>query len=61
MTLYHPGLAEVVRQDPRYAYEAYEFLFHALNHTQKLLGREPVQRRVLGRTARPVRLGRRRL
>jgi uncharacterized repeat protein (TIGR04138 family) len=41
MTLFHPGLAEVVRRDPRYAYEAYEFMFHGLHHTQKLLGREP--------------------
>ena len=41
MTVFHPGLAEVVRQDPRYAYEAYEFVFYALHHTQKLLGREP--------------------
>src|SRR5207247_10882122 len=35
------GLLEVVRRDPRYAYEAYEFVFAALNHTQKKLGREP--------------------
>jgi uncharacterized repeat protein (TIGR04138 family) len=41
MTMFHPGLAEVVERDPRFAYEAYEFLFHALHHTQKLLGREP--------------------
>ncbi len=41
MTLFHAGLMEVVQRDPRYAYEAYEFLFHALHHTQKLLGREP--------------------
>jgi len=34
-------LEEVVRRDPRYAYEAYEFLFAALAHTQKLLGRAP--------------------
>jgi uncharacterized repeat protein (TIGR04138 family) len=40
MTAFHPGLAEVVRNDPRYAYEAYEFVFYALHHTQKLLGRE---------------------
>ena len=40
MTVFHPGLAEVVRQDPRYAYEAYEFVFYALHHTQQLLGRE---------------------
>ena len=41
MTVFHPGLAEVVRRDPRYAYEAYEFVFYALHHTQKNLGREP--------------------
>jgi uncharacterized repeat protein (TIGR04138 family) len=41
MTVFHPGLAEVVRYDGRYAYEAYEFVFYALHHTQKLLGREP--------------------
>src|SRR3954468_4664332 len=39
MTMYHPGLMEVARRDPRYAYEAYEFLFEALSHTQKALGR----------------------
>jgi uncharacterized repeat protein (TIGR04138 family) len=41
MTMHHPGLAEVVRRDPRYAYEAYEFVFEALAHTQKLLNRMP--------------------
>ncbi len=41
MTAFHPGLAEVVRHDPRYAYEAYEFVFYALHHTQQMLGREP--------------------
>jgi uncharacterized repeat protein (TIGR04138 family) len=41
MTMHHAGLAEVVRRDPRYAYEAYEFVFAALSHTQKLLGRLP--------------------
>ncbi len=35
----HAGLVEVVGRDPRYAYEAYEFVYEALNHTQKLLGR----------------------
>jgi uncharacterized repeat protein (TIGR04138 family) len=35
----HPGLMEVARRDPRYAYEAYEFIFQALEHTQKMLGR----------------------
>jgi uncharacterized repeat protein (TIGR04138 family) len=33
-------LMVVVRSDPRYAYEAYEFVFQALEHTQKLLGHE---------------------
>ncbi len=34
-------LEEVVQRDPRFTYEAYEFTFAALAHTQKLLGREP--------------------
>ena len=34
-------LEEVVERDPRYAYEAYEFVFAALAHTQKMLGRQP--------------------
>src|SRR5437868_6548842 len=41
MTMHHVGLAELVQRDPRYAYEAYEFVFDALKHTQKLLGRQP--------------------
>ena len=41
MTMHHLGLEEVVRRDPRYAYEAYEFIYEALNHTQNLLGRIP--------------------
>jgi uncharacterized repeat protein (TIGR04138 family) len=32
-------LAEISRRDPRYTYEAYEFLFEALGHTQERLGR----------------------
>ncbi len=39
MAMNHPRLIEVARRDPRYAYEAYEFLFEALAHTQKMLGR----------------------
>lgn len=39
MAMQHPRLMEVARRDPRYAYEAYEFLFEALSHTQKGLGR----------------------
>ena len=35
------GLAELLRRDPRYTYEAYEFVFAALRHTQKMLGRLP--------------------
>jgi uncharacterized repeat protein (TIGR04138 family) len=52
--MHHPKLEELVRRDPRYAYEAYEFMFAALAHTQKLLGRESVpapgeERHVTGR------------
>jgi uncharacterized repeat protein (TIGR04138 family) len=43
MTMHHPKLDEVVRRDPRYAYEAYEFVFAALTHTQRMLGRLPPQ------------------
>jgi uncharacterized repeat protein (TIGR04138 family) len=39
--MYHAKLAELVRRDPRYAYEAYEFVFAALAHTQQLLGKQP--------------------
>jgi uncharacterized repeat protein (TIGR04138 family) len=38
---FNPKLEEVVRKNPRYAYEAYEFVFQALHFTQKMLGREP--------------------
>jgi uncharacterized repeat protein (TIGR04138 family) len=41
MSTYQARLAEVVQRDPRYAYEAYEFVFAALSHTQRLLGRVP--------------------
>lgn len=37
----HPKLDEIVRRDPRYALEAYEFVGDALEHTQRLLGRVP--------------------
>ncbi len=42
MTMHQAGLAELVRRDPRYTYEAYEFVFEALGHAQKLLGRSTV-------------------
>jgi uncharacterized repeat protein (TIGR04138 family) len=41
MTIFNPQLAELVKRDPRYTYEAYEFVFHALQHAQKQLGRLP--------------------
>lgn len=37
----HPQIAEIVRRDRRFAYEAYEFVFEALGHTQKRVGRVP--------------------
>jgi uncharacterized repeat protein (TIGR04138 family) len=39
--MFRSELVEVVRRDPRYAYEAYEFIYAALEHTQKQLGRAP--------------------
>ncbi len=39
--MHHPKLDEVVRSDSRYAYEAYIFVFDALAHTQRMLGRVP--------------------
>jgi uncharacterized repeat protein (TIGR04138 family) len=39
--MYQARLADLVRRDPRYTYEAYEFVFAALTHTQKMLGRLP--------------------
>lgn len=43
MTNFNPRIAEVLARDPRYAYEAYEFVFQALDHAQKMLGRRPPQ------------------
>jgi uncharacterized repeat protein (TIGR04138 family) len=39
--MHHPKLDEVIRRDPRYPYEAYEFVYAALRHAQRMLGREP--------------------
>lgn len=39
MTLYHPRLLELVRKDPRYACEAYEFVYAAVGYTAQKLGR----------------------
>jgi uncharacterized repeat protein (TIGR04138 family) len=41
MTTRHTRIAELVRRDPRFAYEAYEFVFDALQHTQEKLDRLP--------------------
>ena len=34
---------DVIREDPRYAYEAYEFFCEAVGYTQESLGRAPVE------------------
>src|SRR5437763_454823 len=47
--MHHPKLEELVRRDPRYAYEAYEFVFAALNHTLQMLERNPPEPLVLSR------------
>src|SRR6516225_8531684 len=39
MPQHQPKLFDIVRHDPRYAYEAYEFVFAALEHTLDALGR----------------------
>ena len=39
--MHHPKIDEIIQRDPRYAYEAYEFVFAALAHTQRMLGRVP--------------------
>jgi len=36
-----PKILELVREDPRYPYEAYEFLCDAVSFTQEVLGRIP--------------------
>jgi uncharacterized repeat protein (TIGR04138 family) len=41
MPMHQTAIAEIVRHDPRYPYEAYEFMFEALAHTQKALGKVP--------------------
>jgi uncharacterized repeat protein (TIGR04138 family) len=39
MGSYHPKIHEIIKKDPRFPYEAYEFLFQALAYTQKTLGK----------------------
>jgi uncharacterized repeat protein (TIGR04138 family) len=43
MSTFNEKLAEIAQRDPRYAYEAYEFIYQALYHTQQTLGRVPDQ------------------
>jgi uncharacterized repeat protein (TIGR04138 family) len=40
MSIHQPKLFEIVRRDPRYAYEAYEFIFAALEHTLQMLDKQ---------------------
>jgi uncharacterized repeat protein (TIGR04138 family) len=39
MSFFNNKLMDIVRTDRRYSYEAYEFVFQALEYTQKMLGR----------------------
>jgi len=39
MPIHQPKLFDIVRRDPRYAYEAYEFVFAALDYTLQTLGK----------------------
>jgi len=43
--MHHPKIEDLVRRDPRYPLEAYEFVFAALTHTQRTLGRKAVPER----------------
>jgi len=36
----HSDINEIIRKDPRYPYEAYEFVYAALEYTQKKLKRQ---------------------
>jgi len=38
----HPEITEIVRRDGRFSYEAYEFVFEALTHTQQMVGKVPI-------------------
>ncbi len=47
MSYSNPKLIEVAQRNPKYAYEAYEFVFQGLQYAQKMLGREPPPGRAL--------------
>jgi uncharacterized repeat protein (TIGR04138 family) len=40
MSIHQPRLFDIVRRDPRYAYEAYEFIFAALEYTHQMLDKQ---------------------
>jgi uncharacterized repeat protein (TIGR04138 family) len=40
MPIHQPKLFDIVRRDPRYAYEAYEFIFAALEYTLQMVGKQ---------------------
>jgi uncharacterized repeat protein (TIGR04138 family) len=37
--MFHAKLVEIVKRDARYPYEAYDFIYSALAHTEKMLNR----------------------
>src|SRR5262245_53964759 len=39
MAMIDPKLMEVAARDPRFAYEAYDFIFKGLDHAETMLGR----------------------
>src|SRR5437763_17005022 len=39
MAMIDPKLMEVAGRDPRFAYEAYDFIFKGLDHAETMLGR----------------------
>ena len=41
--MHHPKLEALIRQDTRYAYEAYEFVFAALSHTLAMMGKSQAE------------------
>ena len=49
----HPKLEELIRRDKRFPFEAYEFVFTALGHTQRLLDEAARSRRSSGKKAGP--------
>src|SRR5436853_2465738 len=44
--MHHPKLDDLIRRDSRYPLEAYEFLYAALEHSQKMLQRLPPEGRL---------------